>query len=137
MIFYYSEKTKTACKKISKEDETLSTETESVSFQSLVEVELAASSTDIHKEYSSSNTIPENNTIMLINDIEAADLLPNINKLVLEKDKEEEIVEVSVVESIVTAQVEARFNADKKQNNQSNVSHSAENIRYLKQIFIL
>ncbi|XP_012230208.1 uncharacterized protein MAL13P1.304-like isoform X2 [Linepithema humile] len=104
-------------------DKTLSTE----NVTSLVEESVAYCSTDTCKKHLSSDTVPENNMDMLIKD--TANLFQSINKLVMEKDKEEEIMEVSVVESIVTAQVEAQFDADKKQKDQSSVSQSnAENI---------
>lgn len=123
MIFYYSEKTKTVYKEIQDDEndivknKMLSTENVMIP---LVEESVAYCSTD--KKYLSSDTVLENNANMLIKDVDAANLFPNINELVVEKYEEEEIL--SIVESIVTAKVEAQFDADKKQTDQSNVSQS-------------
>lgn len=71
----------------------------------------------------SEDAMPEDNGNMWNKDLAAANIIPNVHESVTQQvEEEEELLNIAVVESIVTAKLEAQCRKDKEQNYQAHIS---------------
>jgi len=139
LTFYYSEKIK-AVVSYKQEDEDKKIEDKITALTETVKIYLSGeskgksdkcSSTDDKtcKTYLYNDTMPESDENMWNKDIDTANLFPNADnadKLVDQKNAEDML---SIVESIVTAKLEAEFCTNKEHKDQSSTSeNNAEDI---------
>lgn len=122
--FYYSEKIKAVVyKQIQEQDEDKKVEnkvsnlTETIKIHSIEESDKHSSTDNTCITYVSNDTMPENDENMWNKDIDTSNLFPNADKLVSQKNEEDML---SIVESIVTAKLEAEFCINKERKDQSN-----------------
>lgn len=134
--FYYSEKIK-AVVSYKQEDEAKKIEDKISALTETVKIYLSGeskresdkcSSTDDKtcKTYLYNDTMPESDENMWNKDIDTANLFPNPDKLVDQENGEDML---SIVESIVTAKLEAEFCTNKEHKDQASTSeNNAEDV---------
>lgn len=117
LTFYYSEKIKAVVyKQMQEQDEDKKVEDK---ISELTEIIKIHSIRDKHSL--TDDTMPENDENIWNKDIDTANLFPNVDKLVSQKNEEDML---SIVESIVTAKLEAEFCINKEHKDQANTSEN-------------
>lgn len=119
VFLYFSQKRKDISKKIH-----VDTNTKTVDAV-LLKDNIKAYSAKESDENLSNDLVPKINENTQKKDIDIITLISNTNKLI-DQEKKEEIL--SIVESIVSAQVEAEFSADKNQTDPADMSQNNETV---------
>lgn len=126
MTFYYSEKIKAVVYKQEDEnkkiEEKVSELTETIKIYLSEESKRSSTDDNTCKTYLYNDTMPESDENMWNKEVDTTNLFPNADKLADQKNEEDML---SIVESIVTAKLEAaEFCMNKKHEDQSNTSEN-------------
>lgn len=130
LTFYYSGKIKAVYKQIQgqEEDQKIEdkvSEVTEIKIRSVEELNKYSSIDDTCKTYVFNDTMPEKEVNIWNKDIDTANLFPNVDKLASQNNEEDML---SIVESIVTAKLEAEFCLNKEHKEQSSTGNNTEDI---------
>lgn len=131
LTFYYSGKIKAVYKQIQGQEEDQEIEdkvsevTEINKIHSVEELDKYFSIDDTCKTHVFNDTMPEKQENIWNKDIDTANLFPNVDKLASQNNEEDML---SIVESIVTAKLEAEFCLNKEHKEQSSTGKNTEDI---------
>ena len=128
MIFYYSDKIKAVVyKQVQDQDEEKKIEdkvselAETIKIHAVEELDKYSSINNMLKTDLFNDTMPEKDENIWNKDIDTANLFSNVDNLADQKNEEDML---SIVESIVTAKLEAEFCINKEHKDQSNTSEN-------------
>jgi len=128
LIFYYSDKIKAVVyKQVQDQDEEKKIEdkvselAETIKIHAVEELDKYSSINNMLKTDLFNDTMPEKDENIWNKDIDTANLFSNVDNLADQKNEEDML---SIVESIVTAKLEAEFCINKEHKDQSNTSEN-------------
>jgi len=128
LIFYYSDKIKAVVyKQVQDQDEEKKIEdkvselAETIKIHTVKELDKYSSINNMLKTDLFNDTMPEKDENLWNKDIDTANLFSNVDNLADQKNEEDML---SIVESIVTAKLEAEFCINKEHKDQSNTSEN-------------
>ena len=128
LIFYYSDKIKAVVyKQVQDQDEEKKIEdkvselAETIKIHAVKELDKYSSINNMLKTDLFNDTMPEKDENIWNKDIDTANLFSNVDNLADQKNEEDML---SIVESIVTAKLEAEFCINKEHKDQSNTSEN-------------